>query len=148
MRITPDLLQRSSKKSLHTFHTFFWSPFSNFPPYFFKVADLRFNTFLGIYGTIRHCCRSPRAPEMLPIDSASNSTLDGMFASHFRKRSLAKIRKIPKNLFGHYRNPSRKKNRDLNRISLTLSNRHSLISVKLFSNLAKSFPAPFIAFNA
>ena len=34
-----------------------------------------------------------------------------------------------KNLFGHYLNPSRKKKRDLNRISLTLSNRRSLISV-------------------
>ena len=33
---------------------------------------------------------------MLPIDSPSNFTLDGMFASHFRKRSLAKIQKNPK----------------------------------------------------
>ena len=107
----------------------FGPPFSNFPPYFFKVADLRFNTFLDTYGTLRHCWRSPRALELLPMDSPSNSTLDGLFAPHFRKRSLAKIQKIPKNLFGRYRNPSRKKNRDLNRISLTLSNRHSLVSV-------------------
>ena len=38
----------------------------------------------------------PRALRMLPIDSPSNSTLNGMFASHFRKRSLAKIEKIEK----------------------------------------------------
>ena len=126
----------------------FGPPFFIFPPYFFKVADLRFNTFLDTYGTVRHCWRSPRALEMLPMDSPSNFTLDGMFTSHFRKRSLAKIEKIPKNIFGRYRNPSRKKNRDLNRISLTLSNRHSLVSVKLFSDLIKSFPGPFIAFNA
>ena len=125
----------------------FGLPFSNFPPYFFKVADLPFNTFLDTYGTIRQCYRSPRPLEMLPIDSLSNSTLDGTVAPHFRKRSLAKIQKIPKNRFGH-RNPSRKKNRDLNRISLTLSNRRSLVSVKLFSDLVKSFPTPFIAFNA
>ena len=71
-------------------------PFFNFPPYFFKVADLRFNTFLDTYGTLRHCCRSLRALEMLPMDSPSNSTLDGTFAPHFRKRSLAKIEKIQK----------------------------------------------------
>ena len=71
-------------------------PFFNFPPYFFKVADLRFNTFLDTYGTLRHCWRSPRALEMLPMDSPSNSTLDGTFAPHFRKRSLAKIEKIQK----------------------------------------------------
>ena len=68
-------------------------PFFNFPPYFFKVADLRFNTFLDTNSAKRHCCRSPRAPKMLPIDSPFNSTLDGTFASHFRKRSLAKIEK-------------------------------------------------------
>ncbi len=104
-------------------------PFFNFPPYFFKVADLRFNTFLDTKRAISRCWRSLRAPRMLPIDSPSNSTLNGMFDPHFRKRSLAKIQKIRKNLPGRYRNPSRKKNRDLNRISLTLSNRHSLISV-------------------
>ena len=127
---------------------FFGPPFSNFPPYFFKVTDLRFNTFLDTNGTIRHRWRSPRALEMLPMDSPSNFTLDGMFALHFRKRSLTKIQKISKNRFDRYLNPSRKKNRDLNRISLTLSNRHSLVSVKLFSDLIKSFPGPFIAFNA
>ena len=106
----------------------FAPPIFIFPPYFFKVADLRFNTFLDTYGTLRHCWRSPRALEMLPMDSPSNFTLDGMFASHFRKRSLAKIQKIPKNLSGHYPNPSRKKNPDLNRIALTLSNRRALVS--------------------
>ena len=99
----------------------FGPPIFNFPPYFLQVADLHFKTFLDTNGTVRHCWRSLRPLKMLPIDSPSNFTLDGMFASHFRKRSLAKIQKIPKNLFGHYRNPSRKKNRDLNRISLTLS---------------------------
>ena len=103
-------------------------PFFNFPPYFFKVADLRFNTFFDTKRAIRRCWRSLRALRMLPIDSPSNFTLNGMFVSHFRKRSLAKIQKIRKNLPGRYRNPSRKKNRDLNRISLTLSNQHSLIS--------------------
>ena len=99
-------------------------PFFSFPPYFFKVADLRFNTFLDTKRAIRRCWRSLRSLKMLPIDSPSNFTLNGMFDPHFRKRSLAKIKKIPKN-----RNPSRKKNRDLNRISPTLSNRHSLVSV-------------------
>ena len=128
MRITPDLLQRSRKKSLHTFHKKNGPPFFDFPPYFFKVADLRFNTFLDTKRAIRRCWRSLRSLKMLPIDSPSNSTLNGMFDPHFRKRSLAKIQKIRKNLPGRYRNPSRKKNRDLNRISLTLSNQHSLIS--------------------
>ena len=72
-KITPHIPQRN-----------LGPPFFNFPPYFFKVADLRFNTFLGTYGTVRHCWRSPRALEMLPMDSPSNSTLDGMFAPHFR----------------------------------------------------------------
>ena len=80
----------------HIPQSFFAPPFSNSPPYFFKVADLRFNTFLDTYGTLRHCWRSPRALEMLPIDSPSNSTLYGTFAPHFRKRSLAKIEKIQK----------------------------------------------------
>ena len=71
-------------------------PFFHFPPYFFKVADLRFNTFLDTKRAISHCWRSLRALRMLPIDSPSNSTLNGMFASHFRKRSLAKIEKIEK----------------------------------------------------
>ena len=113
-------------------------PFFNFPPYFFKVADLRFNTFFDTKRAIRRCWRSLRALRMLPIDSPSNSTLNGMFASHFRKRSLAKIQKIPKNLSGHFPNPSRKKNRDLNRISLTLSNRASLTPALI------SFATPFI----
>ena len=71
-------------------------PFFNFPPYFFKVADLRFKTFLDTNRAISRCWRSLRALTMLPIDSPSNSTLNGMFASHFRKRSLAKIEKIEK----------------------------------------------------
>ena len=103
-------------------------PFFDFPPYFYKVADLRFNTFLDTKRAIRRCWRSLRSLKMLPIDSPSNFTLNGMFDPHFRKRSLMKIQKIRKNLPGRLRNPSRKKNRDLNRISLTLSNQHSLIS--------------------
>ena len=97
MRITPDLLQRSRKKSLHAFHNNFSVPHSNFPLYFFKVAILRFNTVLDINGTLRHCWRSPRALKMLPIDSPFNFTLDAMFAPNFRKRSLAKIKKFQKN---------------------------------------------------
>ena len=110
---------------------FFGLPFSNFPPYFSKVADLRFNPFLDTYGTIRQCCRSPRPLQMLPIDYPSNSTPDGTFAPIFAKDLPRKSKnpKNPKNIFGHYLNPSRKKKRDLNRISLTLSNRRSLISV-------------------
>ena len=97
MRITPDLHRRSSKKiTPHIPPIFFGPPFSNFPPYFFKVADLRFNTFLDTNGTLRHRWRSPRALEMLPMDSPLNFTLDGMFAPHFRKRSLAKIEKFNK----------------------------------------------------
>ena len=80
----------------HIPQNFFGPPFFNFPPYFSKVADLRFNTFLDIYGIIRHCWRSLRALEMLPMDSPSNFTLDGLFAPYFRKRSLAKIEKIQK----------------------------------------------------
>ena len=75
----------------------FGLPFSNFPPYFFKDANLRFNTFLDTYGTIRQWCRSPRPLEMLPIDYPSNFTPDGTFAPHFRKRSSAKIQKSKKN---------------------------------------------------
>ena len=116
-KITPHIPQKKIRPS-----------FFDFPPYFFKVADLRFNTFLDTKRAIRRCWRSLRPLKMLPIDSPSNFTLDGMFAPHFRKRSLAKIQKIRKNLPGRYRNPSRKKNRDLNRISLTLSNRESLTS--------------------
>ena len=102
----------------------FGPPFFNIPPYFFKVADLRFNTFLDTERAIRRCWRSLRALRMLSMDSPSNFTLNEVFALHFRKRSLAKIQKNRKNLPGRYRNPSRKKNRDLNRISLTLSNQH------------------------
>ena len=115
--ITPHILQK-----------IFGPLFFNFPLYFFKVADLRFNTFLDTKRAISRCWRSLRALKMLPIDSPSNFTPNGMFAPHFRKRSLTKIQKIRKNLPGRLRNPSRKKNRDLNRISLTLSNRHSLVS--------------------
>ncbi len=71
-------------------------PFFSFPPYIFRVADLRFNTFLDTKRAIRRCWRSLRALRMLPIDSPSNSTLNGMFAPHFRKRSLAKIEKFEK----------------------------------------------------
>ena len=92
--ITPHILQKK-----------IGPPFFNFPPYFFKVAILRFNTVLDTNSMLRHCWRSLRTLQMLPIDSSSNFTLDGMFASHFRKRSLAKIQKIPKNVFGRYRNP-------------------------------------------
>ena len=80
----------------HIPHKKIGPPFSNFPPYFFKVADLRFNTVLDTYGTLRHCWRSPRALEMLPMDSPSNSALNGVFAPHFRKRSLTKIEKFEK----------------------------------------------------
>ena len=80
----------------HILQIFFGPPFFNFPPYFFKVADVRFNTFLDTNRAIWRCWRSPRALRMLPIDSPSNSTLNGMFAPHFRKRSLAKIEKIEK----------------------------------------------------
>ena len=101
MRITPDLLQRSRKKiTPHIPQKKSGRPIFNFPPYFFKVADLRFNTFFDTKRAIRRCWRSLRALRMLPIDSPSNSTLNGMFASHFRKRSLAKIQKIRKNLPG------------------------------------------------
>ena len=50
-----------------------------------------------------------------------------IFAEDLPRKS--KNQKKTKNHFGHYLNPSRKKKRDLNRISLTLSNRCSLISV-------------------
>ena len=83
--ITPHILQNKSGP-----------PFFNFPLYFFKVADLRFNTFLDTKRPIRRCWRSLRALRMLPIDSPSNSTLNGTFAPHFRKRSLTKIEKIEK----------------------------------------------------
>ena len=46
----------------------------------------------------------------------------------FSQKIFIENRKNRKNLPGRLRNPSRKKNRDLNRISLTLSNQHSLIS--------------------
>ena len=84
----------------HIPQNFFGPPFFDFPPYFFKVADLRFNTFLDTKRAIRRCWRSLRALRMLPIDSPSNFTLNGMFDPHFRKRSLAKIQKIRKNLPG------------------------------------------------
>ena len=100
-KITPHILTEN-----------FGPPIFNFPPYFLQVADLHFKTFLDTNSTVRHCWRSLRPLKMLPIDSPSNFTLDGMFASYFRKRSLAKIQKIPKNLSGHFSNPSRKKNPD------------------------------------
>ena len=75
-------------------------PLFNFPPYVFKVADLRFNTFLDTKRAIRRCWRSLRSLKMLPIDSLSKFTLNGMFDPHFRKRSLAKIKKNQKNLPG------------------------------------------------
>ena len=84
------------KNTPHILQKNFGPPIFNFPPYFFKVADLRFNTFLDTKRAIRRCWRSLRALTMLPIDSPSNSTLNGMFASHFRKRSLAKIEKNEK----------------------------------------------------
>ena len=72
--ITPHILQKK-----------FGPPFFNFPPYFFKVADLRFNTFLDIERAIRRCWRSLQALKMLPIDSPSNFTPNGMFAPIFAK---------------------------------------------------------------
>ena len=84
----------------HIPHKKIGPPFFDFPPYFFKVADLRFNTFLDTKRAIRRCWRSLRSLKMLPIDSPSNFTLNGMFDPHFRKRSLAKIQKIRKNLPG------------------------------------------------
>ena len=84
----------------HIPHQKIGPPFFDFPPYFFKVADLRFNTFLDTKRAMRRCWRSLRSLKMLPIDSPSNFTLNGMFASHFRKRSLTKIEKIRKNLPG------------------------------------------------
>ena len=143
--------QRSSGRSSHANHPgsspavqekitphippkHFGPPFFNIPPYFFKVADLRFNTFLDTKRAIRRCWRSLRALRILPMDSPSNFTLNGMFDSHFRKRSLAKIQKILKNLPGRYRNPSGKKNRDLNRISPTLSNGFLLLLLPSMHN--------------
>ena len=116
-------------------------PFFNFPPYFFKVADLRFNTFLDTKRAISRCWRSLRALTMLPIDSPSNSTLNGMFASHFRKRSLAKIQKIQK---------IQSKQEKKSRLESDFSNlvKSAFPDFRLFSNIIKSFPAPFIAFNA
>ena len=129
-KITPHIPQQNFGPTL-----------SDFPPYFFKVAIFRFNTVLDTNATLRHCWSSLRALKMLPIDSPSNFTLDGMFAPYFRKRSLAKIKK---KLFGRYGRASRKKNPDLNRISLTLSKKRSLIS----GFLSISCPGPFIAFSA
>ena len=84
MRITPDLLQRSRKKITPHIPQKKGLPFFSFPPYFFKVADLRFSTFLDTKRAIRRCWRSLRALRMLPIDSPSNFTLNGLFALHFR----------------------------------------------------------------
>ena len=86
-------------------------PFFNFPLYFSKVADLRFNTFLDTKRAISRCWRSLRALTMLPIDSPSNSTLNGMFASHFRKRSLAKIDKLKKSPRSATKSKQEKKSR-------------------------------------
>ena len=84
-KITPHIPQKK-----------FGPPFFDFPPYFFKVADLRFNTFLDTKRAIRRCWRSLRSLKMLPIDSPSIFTLNGMFDPHFRKRSLVKIQKKSK----------------------------------------------------
>ena len=117
MRITPDLHHRSSKKSLHTFRE------KNMVPH---STHLRFNTFLDTNSAKRHCCRSPpdptgpkNAPNRFPVQFYSRWDVRPPFS----QKIFSENRKIPKNLFGHYLNPSRKKNRDLNRISLTLSNR-------------------------
>ena len=94
MRITPDLHHLSSKKiTPHIPWKNFGLPFSNFPLYLFKVADLRFNTFLDTYGTIRQCCRSPRPLEMLLIDYPSNASPDGTFAPIFAKDLQRKSKK-------------------------------------------------------
>ena len=64
LELHPDktkILTTSTKKS--------GRPIFNFPPYFSKVADLRFNTFLDTNRAIWRCCRSLRPLRMLPIDS-------------------------------------------------------------------------------
>ena len=56
----------------------------------------------------------------------------------FSQKIFSENRKKRKIFSGRLRNPSRKKNRDLNRISLTLSNRASLTPALI------SFATPFI----
>ena len=93
MRITPDLLQRSRKKSLHTFHKKKLVPHFSISLHSFSKSPIcvltRFWTQIVRYGAVAGL-------RMLPIDSPSNSSLNGMFASHFRKRYLAKIEKNQK----------------------------------------------------
>ncbi len=67
----------------------------------------------------------------------------------FSQKIFSENRKNRKNLPGRLRNPSRKKNRDLNRISLTLSNRPALVSgaitpvdVQYNTRGDYSFPSP------
>ena len=134
-KITPHIPQQN-----------FGHPFFNFPPYFFKVADLRFNTGLDTYGTLRHCWRSPRALEMLPIDSPSNFTLNGMFAPFSQKIFSENPKKIQKISPVAIEIQAGKKSR----LKSDFSNlvKSAFPGFRLFSNLNKSFPAPFIAFNA
>ena len=117
---------------------FCWSSISHFPSIFFQSR--RF-AFLDTHSAKRRCCWSPRPLEMLPIDSPSNSTLDGMFAPHFRKRSLAKIRKNSKKSF---RSLSQSKQEKKSRLESDFSNlvKSPFPGFRLFSNLVKSFPAP------
>ncbi len=53
MRITPDLLQRSRKKiTPHIPQKKVGPQFFDFPPYFFKVADLRFGLRRNLFGRL------------------------------------------------------------------------------------------------
>ena len=62
----------------------------------------------------------------------------------FSQKIFSENRKKRKNLPGRLRNPSRKKNRDLNRISLTLSNRDSLVSAYSRPTLTNRFRLRYI----
>ena len=110
MRITSDLHQRSRKKSLHTFREIFCGPpFFNFPPYFFKVAAFPKCHYFRY-----------KSLETTPLEVLSGSeTTPNRFYVKFRSRSKFQnrfLQKIfsenPKNLSGHFPNPSRKKNPD------------------------------------
>ena len=97
MRITPDLHQRSRKKSLHTSRQKFLVPqFSASLHNFSKWSVFRNITVLARNDKKRHGWRSRMVLKPLAIDSTLNSTLDDIFTSHFRKRSLAKMGKFPK----------------------------------------------------
>ena len=132
MRITPDLHHRSSKKSLHTFHEKI--SVSHFPIslHIFSKSQIcvliRFRHIWHHTVVLQVPTASRNAPNRLPVQFYPRWDLRPPFSQKIFREN-PKIQKNPKNLFGHYLNPSRKKKRDLNRISLTLSNRRSLISV-------------------